>query len=442
MVNQRTFPYQHFDQTKKPLGSPWLGEHLTNSKPRVAVLHYTALPIIGGVENVIADHARLFARAGYPFTLITGRGGDDKQLNGANVVVIPEIDSEHPDNLKIARALDEGQVLPEFAMLQARIEKQLAPVFAETDVLIAHNVLNYHFNLPLTVALHDMIDQHLAPHTIDWCHDISRYVNPSSGFAPRFGFPWDGLRICRTEITYVAVSPRRQRMLADTLHCSPDLIRVIPNGVAADVFWSLSEIGQRVLTECDLLNADLILLMPIRVTRAKNIEFGLRVAAALQATGVEPRLIVTGPPDPHVPDTTEYFQELLALRHELGLDDRMFFLHEKNLSLDMAHVAELYRLCDLILMPSHREGFGLPVLEGALLGKPVFATNVPIVEQLDADSVYLIDADESAEQVAARMRDWMERTPEHRLKLLARKRFSWASIFAHGIEPLIKGLVA
>ena len=77
-----------------------------------------------------------------------------------------------------------------------------------------------------------------------------------------------------------------------------------------------------------------------------------------------------------------------------------------------------------------------------LLGKPVFATNVPIVEQLDADSVYLIDADESAEQVAARMRDWMEQTPEHRLKLLARKRFSWASIFAHDIEPLIKGLVA
>ncbi|MBI5030817.1 MAG: glycosyltransferase family 4 protein [Chloroflexi bacterium] len=411
-----------------------------NSKPRVTLLHYTALPIIGGVENVIADHARLFLTAGYPVTIVTGRGGDDPQLKSTNVVVVPEIDSQYSDNLKIARVLlEEGKVLPEFASVQSRIQQQLIPVLHETDVFIAHNVLNYHFNLPLVVALHDLIDQQIAPRMIAWCHDISRYVNPSSGFEQRSGFPWDWLRIYRREVRYVAVSPRRQRMLAETLQCAPENIRVIPNGVAAEMLWGLDDLGRRIINDFELLDADLILLMPIRVTRAKNIEFGLRVTAALKSIGLEPRLLVTGPPDPHVPDTIQYFQELLDLRHELGLDGKMYFLHEKGFTLDISQVAGLYRICDVVLMPSHREGFGLPILEGGLMGKPVFASNVPVVEQVPANSVYLIAANESPDHVATRMYEWMRRTPEHRLRLSARKDFAWSRIFAREIEPLVTG---
>ena len=410
-----------------------------NSKPRVTILHYTALPVIGGVENVIADHVRLFHQAGYPVTLVTGRGGDAPQLKDANIVVIPEIDSQHADNLKIATALKQGTVLPEFAVMQTRIEQQLVPVLGETDVLIAHNVLNYHFNLPLIVALHDLIDQNAMPRLIVWCHDISRYVNPASGFEQRYGFTWDWVRQYRTEICYVAVSPRRQRMLAETLHCAPEKIRVIPNGVATDVLWGLDETGRRIVDELQLLDADLILLMPIRVTRAKNIEFGLRVTAALKSAGLEPRLLVTGPPDPHVPDSTSYFQELLALRTELGLEGKMYFLHEKEIVLDLSQVAQLYRICDVILMPSHREGFGLPVLEGGVMGKPVFTSNIPVVEQVPADSAYLIEANESPDHVATRMREWMQQAPEHRLKLSARKDFAWSRIFARDIAPLITG---
>jgi len=41
---------------------------------KIAMLHYTCPPVVGGVEAVMADHARLFAARGYQVTVITGRG--------------------------------------------------------------------------------------------------------------------------------------------------------------------------------------------------------------------------------------------------------------------------------------------------------------------------------------------------------------------------------
>jgi len=92
------------------------------------------------------------------------------------------------------------------------------------------------------------------------------------------------------------------------------------------------------------------------------------------------------------------------------------------------------------LMPSHREGFGLPVLEGGLLGKAVFASPVPAVDQVGAESVHLIAPDESADHVAARMCEWAKQNAEHRLRRQVRQKFTWHAVFARKIQPLIQEL--
>ena len=59
-------------------------------------------------------------------------------------------------------------------------------------------------------------------------------------------------------------------------------------------------------------------------------------------------------------------------RRSLSLETEAVFLHEHltdpadPLDLVPTDVAELYRLADLVLMPSLREGFGIPVLEAGL----------------------------------------------------------------------------
>jgi glycosyltransferase involved in cell wall biosynthesis len=425
---------------------------LIPERPIVSILHYSAPPIVGGVEQVVAEHVRQLARAGYPVRVVAGRGAAAGLPETVPLYLAPEIDSEHPLNLAVGEALGRGEAPPAFEPLSQRIEAGLAEALAETQVVIAHNVLTMHFNLPLVAALHRLLGRGAATgegrRLIAWCHDVSRYVRPASSAAQRRGLPWDLLRTHRPEWTYVAVSPERQRQLAEVLGVAAGRIRVVPNGVDSRSLLGLSETGWQLATDFDLLAGGLVALMPVRITRAKNIEFALRLTAELKALGAQPRLVVTGPPDPHSPEAMAYFAELRGLRRELALAAEAFFVYEGTprtanpLEIEAAVVGELYRLCDLVLMPSHREGFGLPVLEAGLVGRPVFTTPVPAVELVGGDTVFQISPDESAEALARRLWRWAEHDPGLRLRRRVRRDYAWASIFHNQIEPLIAEVVA
>lgn len=423
-------------------------QNANSLKPRITLLHYTAPPVIGGVEAVMAEHARLFVGADCPTAVVVGRGGSSGLPDNVVVRRISEIDSEYPENLVIAAALDHGEMPPTFFALRDRIAAGLADALADADIVMAHNVLTMHFNLPLVAALHDLLDRGVVRNLVAWCHDISRYVRPSSGAVQRSGYPWDLLRRYRPDLSYVAVSAQRQRLLAGVINCPPERIACIPNGVDHANLLGLSGVGRHLVEEFNLLEADLVLLMPIRITRAKNIEFALQVTAAIKAGGLRPRLVVTGPPDPHSPEIGAYFDELCALRHALNVEEEAVFAYEgtarfpRPFELSPSIVAELYRAADLVLLPSHREGFGMPVLEGGLADKPVFATAVPIVEEIGVDRMFLIQPDEPPESVAARIQDWTEGDASHRLRRRVRQVYTWPAIFTRSIEPLIKGLTS
>lgn len=420
---------------------------MSTSKPRVIILHYTTSPIVGGVEAVIAEHARLFAAAGYPTTLVSGRGGTADLPQGVDVEIDPEIDSEYPQNVEIAAALDNGKIPTEFSRLQARIASACAKIINEGDIVIAHNILTTHFNLPLTAAIHDLIDQGTIQRLIVWAHDVSRYINPASQATLRFGYPWDLLRTKRVEPIYVAVSSRRQHSLAEVLKCPTTQIRVIPNGVDLTTLIGLSDLGQHLVEEHGLLSADIVMLMPVRITGAKNIELALHVAAALKAAGVTVRLVITGPPDPHSPGAQAYYAELTALRDMLRLRQDAIFIYDGTprypapLLLPPSTVAELYRVSDLMLMPSHREGFGMPILEAGLVDRPVFTTRVPVIDDLEEDDVvHMINPDEPPQAIANRILTWAAQDSSHRLRRLVRRNYTWPTIFATSIEPLIENL--
>ncbi|HEX9331135.1 MAG TPA: glycosyltransferase family 4 protein [Anaerolineales bacterium] len=415
---------------------------------RILFVHYTAPPVIGGVEMIIDQQIRLFSATGYPTAIVAGRVGQSDRSRSSETILVPEIDSEYSENLALRAALDQGKVPEGFLALQSKIEKELRRIITPTDALIAHNVMTTHFNLALTAAIHHLVDEGVIRRLIVWCHDISRYVNPASGEVQRFGFPWDLLRTYRSDVTYVAISSQSQRVLANVLKCSPDRIQIIPNGIEPSLLLGLSELGEHFIDEFGLLSVDLIMLMPIRITRAKNIEFSFKVAAALKRAGIRLRLIITGPPDPHVPDIKEYYTDLRNLQYTLSLRKEVIFIFEGTskypspLTLEPAGVAELYRLCDLVLTPSHREGFSLPVLEAGLADKVIFSTVVPAVTDLGQEFEYLIEKDESPESVADRIREWMETDAAHRLRQRVRKKFTWSSIFAHDIQPLIAKVVS
>lgn len=413
-------------------------------KRKIAILHYSAPPVIGGVENVILAHVRLLVEAGYPTTILTGRGETNAFPAKTDLISIPELDSQHPEIVQMSQELEEGRLPARFDEMADRLVRTLAPLLGSIDVLIVHNIFTKHFNLPLTAALFRLLDEGTIRQCVAWCHDIT-WTSPNSRSKVFPGYPWDLLRTHRSDITYVTVSQERQRDLANLLGCLPEQIHVIYNGVDAKELLALSEAGLSLIDRLNLWESDLNLLMPVRVTRAKNIELALRVVAALKETGMQPKLVVTGPPDPHDPANMQYFRLLLNLRGELGVVDQMRFVYESGpvptepLIVDMPVVAELFRVSDALFMPSRREGFGMPILEAGLVGIPVFCSDrVPAANEIGRQDVIQFSADADADFVASLILKWVENSSILHLRKHVRQKLTWRGIFQHEILPLVE----
>ncbi|MCC6191259.1 MAG: glycosyltransferase family 4 protein [Anaerolineales bacterium] len=417
------------------------------SLPRIAMLHYSALPVVGGVEAVMAEHARLLAAAGYPVTVVVGRGGTEGLPAATRVVKIPEIDSEYPPNLELQDELDRGRPPAGFAALRDQIRGALEPALAGQDIVIIHNVMTMHFNLPLTAALHQLLDQGRLPRCVAWTHDAS-WEDPLQHQHVHPRYPWNLLRRLRPDVTYVVITRTRQATLAQMFHCRHDRLRVIPNGVHARFWWNLSPEGDGLIMDLGLLDGDLFLLQPVRITQLKNIAYSLRVAAALKNLGLAPRFAVTGPPDPHDPAGQALLTELRTLRRELDLESEAYFLTELGPDPDVPRVLpftvvrDLYEACDLIWLPSTAEGFGIPVIEAGFLGRPVFCADIPVFREIGRNLVYRFKLDEEPLRVAARLAAWAERDRAYKLRRQVWRGYTWRAVMRDHLVPLIHELMA
>lgn len=411
-------------------------------KPSIAILHYSAPPVVGGVEAVIQAHVEVFVSEGHRTRVIAGRGDGAAYPSGADFQLIPEMDSQHPLVIEQNLELEKGVVPAQFNDLVDRLVENIEPHLHGYDWLIVHNIFTKHFNLPLTCALKTILSERVAMGCIAWCHDFT-WTSPSSRSKVHPGFPWDLLREKWGGVTYVVVSKERQGSLAELFNCSRDDIPVVYNGVDRDLLLGLSVTGKYIVDRLGLFESDLILIMPVRVTKAKNIEFALEVLKAIKSKGLMPKLVLTGPPDPHDPDNIAYYRSLLRMRAALGLDAEMSFIYELELEgdggyiLDMATVSDLMRVSDLVFLPSHREGFGMPVLEAGMLGLQVVASEIPAVKEIANDYVTQIDISQTPEDVAERILGWASSDKRHQLRRRVRQSFTWEAIYRNEIRPLL-----
>jgi hypothetical protein len=67
---------------------------------KIALLHYSAMPVVGGVELVIDQHARLMVEDGHQVMVIAGRGGFDRAFISSPA----SCDSRHPQVLSLKPA--------------------------------------------------------------------------------------------------------------------------------------------------------------------------------------------------------------------------------------------------------------------------------------------------------------------------------------------------
>ncbi|HSB67575.1 MAG TPA: glycosyltransferase family 4 protein [Anaerolineales bacterium] len=410
---------------------------------RIDILHYSVAPVVGGVEAVIQAHAQLLRQAGYPVTVIAGIGEQGNLPPGTEFTRIPEMDSRHPGVVEASRQLEAGVIPADFERITAGLHTSLNHALEDEAVLIIHNVFTKHFNLPLTAALVRLLEQGKIKRCIAWCHDFT-WTSSHSRSKVHPGFPWDLLRTMREDVTYITVSRQRQAELAGLYQCPLDRIQVVYNGVDPVEVYGLTEEGLQLVDRLGFDSSDLILLMPVRITQAKNIEFALQVVSILKSSGIRPKLVVTGPPDPHDPADMHYYQSLLDLRRQLQVEEEARFVYESGPSLsegymiDTQVVMQLYRACDVLFMPSHREGFGMPIMEAGIIGKPIFTTPIPAAEEIGAAQVTQFSLDEVPEKVAGRILAWSNSNSTYMLMNRIRQNYTWKAIFQNNILPLLQ----
>ena len=236
---------------------------------RIALLHYSSPPIVGGVESVLAHHARLMTKAGHEVSILAGRGKVFDEL--IPVRLLPRLDSRHAEVLKVKADLDTGKYTAAFDDLRDQIGMDLLPELKGFELLIAHNVASLHKNLPLTAALNQAYQAPGFPRLVLWHHDLawttSRYRSEMHA-----GYPWNLLRSKWAGAAHVTISKMRRGELSDLLGIAPESIRVIPNGVDMNTFFKLEPFTVQVVEQLRLNQADPLFLLPARLTPRKNIE--------------------------------------------------------------------------------------------------------------------------------------------------------------------------
>ncbi len=423
----------------------------------VAILHYAAPPTIGGVEQTIYYHALELARAGYRVRILAGAGEPfDPRVE---VIIVPEFGSRHPHVLAVKAQLDRGEVTSDFVALREHLLACLRQALANVDALIAHNVFTLHKNLPLTAALYALITPSPCspplialpgtslPSTglqpgwkgetiLAWHHDLAwdsaRYKGELHA-----GYPWDLLRRPWPGVRHVTVSAAQRARLAALYGLPPEHITIVPPGVDLARFFRWTETTRRLVSDLRLLEANLLLLLPARLTRRKNVEMALRILAALRALSLDARLVVTGPPGPHNPANAAYLQSLLDLRRELGLEGAAHFLYESGITPDDETVADLYRLADALLFPSAQEGFGIPLLEAGLARLPVFCSDIPPLRETGGGEVHTFALDADPADVARLIQRTLAANPAHILRRRVLAHYTWETIVRHKVIPLL-----
>jgi glycosyltransferase involved in cell wall biosynthesis len=409
------------------------------SKRKIAILHYAGPPVIGGVESTISYHARLLAELDYPVTVIAGRGADFHPR--LTFVSVPEIDSRHPEVLAAGAELAAGQVGQAFFHLRERLIERLTPVLEKMDICIVHNAITLHKNLPLTAALRSLSERGDTA-WIAWCHDFAwqdRLYTPD--LHP--GYPWDLLRQPWPGLRYVVVSAHRRERLAALLNLPEERIQVVTPGVDVAEFLGLSAQVQRLASQLDLLQAEPLMLYPARVTRRKNIELAIRISAALKERHPRAKLVITGPPGPHNPRNQAYLESLQQLKAELGLQSNVHFLFElgengEHFEAPYSVVAELFRLADLLLFTSRREGFGIPVLEAGLARLPIFAANIPSIRESAGELANLFAVDDDPQTIANSISVFLEHNRAYQLRQRVLQHFTWRAILKNQLVPMIE----
>jgi len=395
---------------------------------KVALLHYSTWPEMGGVENMVRDQANMLVNAGHEVTVLTGNGIDIGE--GYKFGLVPELAPDFELNKSVRAVLERGQSDQNFSQYRSALVDALGAALADKDITIVHNMFTVHHNLACTRALHDLAPRHKM---IAWTHDLTA-TNTDSALPNPTQPPWNLMRTSCKDVTYVATSELRAKEIK--AHLKPEVAtHVIPNTVdPVRLFGLTPEIRANILP-LEIPWRDFVFLLPARVMVRKNIDFAIEVVKKLCEQGRNPLLFITGAKVADSP-ASEHYGAFLRQSMPEELRGHVIFLSDYFLVQDDT-LRDLYLLSDCLLFPSRQEGFGLPVLEAALHRMPVLCGDIPAYRALEGSGSFLFNDIAKLPDVIK----WLEGQSSFRQQRRCRRLFDPTIIYSKYYDSLFKTLM-
>lgn len=359
---------------------------------RISLVHYSAPPVIGGVERVLAQQAQVLARFGHQAVVVCATKG--AKVDGATM--------EYAPNFYIKRVLS---------------------ALAGSELVIVHNMFTMPFNWESSKTLALISQEMTGTRFVNWVHDID---------VPRADF--DALKL---RASHVAVSEVRRREFCKFAGLKETQCAVIPNGVDVPATLGFGKNVAAFSAKHRLLDRELVLFHPTRVLARKNLELDIEVVAALRKQGVDAVCVVTGARDPHRPESDGYADTVRALIAKKKLQDAVLLAGD-SFEPTEDDVRGFYALADALIFPSKSEGFGLPVLEAALLRLPVFCSDIASHREIAASGNSFFKLADDPAAIARKIVATVKKDEANTRRREILRRFDWGSIYKEYLEPLLK----
>ena len=167
-------------------------------------------------------------------------------------------------------------------------------------------------------------------------------------------------RLYRYVTKAVAISSVIKKNLIDTTPLSEDRIVLIPNGIDTRIFDPGNYTGEKVRSEFNVKQNELLIGMMARFSPGKGHEEFINTAAELNKEFDDLRFIIIGEASR---GEGQYENEIKSLADKLNLTNVMFTGYRDD-------VPELLAAMDIFVFPSHAEAFGIALIEAMAMEKP------------------------------------------------------------------------
>jgi glycosyltransferase involved in cell wall biosynthesis len=391
---------------------------------KIALLHYSTWPEMGGVENVVRDQAAMLQRAGHEVRVLTGAGldlGEEYEF-----VLMPELAPDFELNKAVRDVLQRGQSDQNFSKYRSVLVEALRAALSDVDITFVHNIFTLHFNLACTRALLDLAPKHKM---VAWTHDLTA-TNSDYALPNPTQPPWNLMRTSSPDVTYVATSELRATELKAQLKpkVSP---QVIPNMVDPARLFGLTPELRESLVSLAIPWRDFVFLLPAKIMLRKNIDFAIEIVKKLRAGGRNPLLLITGAKDLNSP-ASEHYGVFLRQSLPAELKAHVVFVTD-FFAVQDEMVRDLYLLSDCLLFPSKQEGFGLPIVEAAMHRLPIWCQGIPAFRALEGEGSFLLDNMAKLPEALK----WLESQQTFRQQRRSRRLFDPAIVYNKYYEPLL-----